>query len=146
MCEEGNLPVCHISCGVVHFLCLQEMTSMTFRHAWLEPWQPKPTETLSCVYDCVCLCVRETAREQLLMFFVCGFFHVSSHVWVLVCISLARVCTSIRPTNLWLMCAICVHLPTSYWDKWSHIILRKPLYHKLCFPTRGCVPQLEQMM
>lgn len=106
MCEEGNLPVCHISCGVVHFLCLQEMTSITFSHAWLEPWQQ--SQQRHKVWVCVCVIVCKRKREGAItrIFFV--GFHVSRHVWVLVCTSLAHVCvrTSISQTNLELMCAI----------------------------------------
>ncbi len=67
----------------------------------------KPTETQS-MSVCVCVIVCKRKREGAItrIFFV--GFHVSRHVWVLVCTSLAHVCvrTSISQTNLELMCAI----------------------------------------
>lgn len=38
--KRGNLPVCHISCS------LQEITSITFSHASLQPWRPQSYESM----------------------------------------------------------------------------------------------------
>lgn len=121
MCEEGNLPVCHISHDVMDFLFLHDMTSITFSHAWLDSLQQSQHRHKGvCVFVCV----------KYLSFLA------------LYCRSL---CTLISPPDLWVMCAT-VCLPASLSDKCIHIILRKLQRCDLCLPTRGCVSQLVQMM
>lgn len=84
MCEEGNLPVCHITGEAVHFLCPQEATGTTFCHAPLELWQPsEQTHACICVNVCASVLVCKN-REDLL--WSCVF----SCVWT---------CTSARGSN-----------------------------------------------
>lgn len=138
MCEEGNLPVCHFSRAVVHFLCLQEMTSITLSHARLDPRQSSWNRERACV----CVFV------QLLFWLLC-FRYSCMQTCMSACVGFVHtcVCTSISLTDLWLMwVAVCS--PASLSHRWSHIIPREPWCREpsLFLPTRGCVSQLVQMM